>query len=70
MTRRVTQLWDLIQVRSFREDINDISNSDDDDGDDDDNNDDNEEKKNNHNNEVEGISALALHRNHYFIYKF
>jgi hypothetical protein len=59
MTTRVTQLWDLIEVRGFREDIKYISNSTDNDGDDDNSND---EKKKNSNNEVEGISALALHR--------
>ena len=57
---RVTQLWDLIEVRGFGEDIKDISNCDDDDDDDDNN--DNDEKKKNNNNEVEGISALSLHR--------
>ena len=51
MTRRVTQLWDLIEARGFRKDIKDISNNndddgDDDDGDDDDDNDNNEEKNN------------------------
>ena len=45
MTRRVTQLWDLIEARSFRKDIKAISNSDGDD-DDGDNNDNNEEKNN------------------------
>ena len=39
MTTRVTQLQDLIEARSFREDIKDINNNNDDDGDDDDNND-------------------------------
>ena len=51
MTTRVTQLWDLIEVRGFHEDIKDINNSDDDD-DDDDHNDYNKEKKKNNNNGV------------------
>ena len=46
MTTRVTQLWDLIEARSFRKDIKDISNNNDDYGDDDDDNDNNDEKNN------------------------
>jgi len=48
ITTRVTQLWNLIEARGFREDIKDISNNDDDD-DDADNDDDNDKnyKKNN-----------------------
>ena len=59
MTKRLTQLWDLIEARGFREDIKDKSNYDDDD---DDNDNDNNDEKNNNNIEVEGISALALYR--------
>ena len=58
MIERVTQFWDQIEARGFREDIKDNINNNDDDGDYDD---DNDEKKNN-NNEVETISALALLR--------
>ena len=63
MATRATQLWDLIEVRGFLEDIEDISNNDDNDGDGDDEDDNyNNDEKNNNNNEVEGISALELNR--------
>ena len=60
ITTRVTIVWDLIEARSFCEDIKDFSNNNDGDGDDDDDNENSDEKKKN-NNENEGISALARH---------
>ena len=47
MTTRVTKLWDLIEARGFRKNIEDISNINDDDGDDDDDNNDNNDNDNN-----------------------
>ena len=49
MTKRVTQLWDLIEARGFREDIKDISNNNESDSGDDDENDNNDAKKKNNN---------------------
>ena len=60
ITGRITQLRDLIEARSFRKDIKDISNNnDDDDDDDDDNDDDYDDKKEDDDDNLFRISFLG-----------